>query len=226
MKIKELEQGERSLASVSLSACAVATEASLQKGRQLDFEGKARTPKGLVDVKCLSDTGASALCFVNTSFVKTNRLPTIALSQPCKLRLADNKPASAPNITHMALVNHALGDHIEELWCLITSLGNFNIILGMPWLEQHDPIISFKFRTMTLSSDYCMSNCLLHSKPVVIQSLHETTRLNMSRTAEAMLEGKDVAEISAYAFTKMAENSENQVIAMWPKDFERLSQSG
>lgn len=220
-RIEELEEeeGNAALASVTLSACAVTTEASLQHGRQLDFRGQALTQGGAVKVNCLTDTGASALGFVDAAFVTRNKLPKIALSKPCKLRLADDKPA--PHITHMALVKLLIGDHVEDLWCLITRLGQFQIILGMPWLEQHDPHISFKERTITLNSDYCMSHCLLHSRPVTVHSDKGSQR-TLDRTTSPM--PSDITEISAYAFMKMAEKSENQVIAMWPRDFEQLDQ--
>lgn len=209
------------LSSVTLSACATATEASLQHGRQLDFRGYALTKDGAIKAECLSDTGASALSFVDTSFVRKNKLPRVALSKPCKLRLADDK--LAPNITHMALVKLALGDHVEDLWCLITKLGRFDIVLGMPWLEQHDPHISFKNRTITLNSDHCMSHCLLHSRPVTI---HSDRHAQNNQSKISISTNKDIAEISAYAFMKMAEKPENQVIALWPKDFEQLENTG
>lgn len=184
----------------------------------MDFRGHAVTKNGAVKVDCLSDTGASAISFVNASFARKNKLPQIALSKPCKLRLADDK--RAPNITHMALVKLALGDHVEELWCLITALGRFDIILGMPWLEQHDPHISFKERTITLNSNHCMSHCLLHSRPVTIHSNHSSSG---DRNKKPKPPDKDIAEISAYAFMEMANRSDNQVMAMWPRDFEQLT---
>ena len=146
----------------------------------------------------------------------------MALSKPCKLRLADDK--LAPNITHMALVKLAIEDHVEDLWCLITALGQFDVILGMPWLEQHDPYISFKNRTITLNSDHCMSHCLLHNKPVTIQSEGRSKdSFNSTITPKHTPKRADIAEISAYAFMKMAEKPENEVIAMWPRDFEQLN---
>lgn len=219
-RIRILEEGGVALDSVSLSPCAVTTEASLQKGRQLDFPSKVLTRGGIKDTVCLTDTGASASSFVDATFAKKNHLPHMALSQPCKLRLADDK--LAPNITHMALVQHILGDHVEEIWCLVTKLGRFDIILGMPWLEQHNPTLELGDRTMTLKSDYCMSNCLRHSRPAVVHSV--TPPLTKSSPPKSSTT-EDIAEVSAYAFMRMAEKPTNEVIAMWPHDFEKLSAS-
>lgn len=214
MRIEQLEKetGQENLATVTLSSCDLTDK--LKQGRQLDFRGYVRTEKGSVSANCLTDTGASAESFVNTTYVKKHRLPMLPLAKPCRLRLADNK--LAPDITHMARLQLTLGNHIEELWCLVTSLGAFNIILGMPWMERHDPHISFAERSLTLNSDYCMSNCLLHHQPSTIYS---GPRKEPEKKFPKHI---DLAEISAYAFIRMSEREENQTYAMWPEDFERL----
>ena len=225
-RIRELEESEHkddaSLACVTLSACAVDTEASLQHGRQLDLRSQALLEKGEADITTLADTGASAYSFVDESFSKRTHLPRVPLSRPCRLRLADDK--FAPNITHMARMTHALGgDHIEEMWCLITDLGKYDLILGMPWLEEHDPLPSFASRTLTFNSDYCMTHCLAHSRPVTVHSLTPPRKKTKDHDqVGGPVREADIAEVSAYAFLKMSEKPENQVMAMWPQDFERL----
>jgi hypothetical protein len=37
----------------------------------------------------------------------------------------------------------------------IVPLGKHNIILGLPWLQQHNPIIHWSSRKLTFTSDYC-----------------------------------------------------------------------
>ena len=209
---------------MSLSACATTTEASLQKGRQLDFHGKAFTQYGSADMTCLTDTGASAWSFIDEGFATRNHLPRMALTQPCRLRLADDE--FAPNITHMALLKHALGDHVEEMWCLITKLGRFDLVLGMPWLEEHNPSLALGDRTMTFNSDYCMAHCLQHSKPVTVPSITPPRQKQEHEKATShTVTNTDIAEVTAYAFVRMAEREENQVVAMWPQDFEKLASS-
>lgn len=172
-RIAELEEREQgggvSLVCVSLSVCAAATQAELQKGRQLDFHGEAITSNGNVKIICLTDTGSSALGFVDDDFARRNKLPRLALTQPYKLRLADDE--FGPNITYMVLLKYAFGSYLEELWCLVTKLGRFDVIFGMLWLEQHNPSLALGDRTMTFHSDHCMTNCLLNHKPVTIHSI-------------------------------------------------------
>lgn len=128
IRIKELESAEyTSLATVSLSACDVTGK--LQEGRQLDFPGKVFTKDRTIKAIILTDTGASAMAFVDSKYAKRNKLHLVPLERPCKLRLADGN--LAPQLTHMAQVRFAIGDHVEERWCLVTSLGKWDLIVGI-----------------------------------------------------------------------------------------------
>ena len=158
------------------------------------------------------------MAFVDLGFVKIHKIPMVQLSKPLILRLANHE--RAPNITHMAQVKFALDGHVDEIWCLVTILGKFDIALGMPWLELHDPDISPGSRKMTFNSDYCMSNCLQGNRPVTVYGCSGDKGKQEPRKTT-----NDIAEITAYAFTRMADRPDNQVIAMWPEDFERLANS-
>ncbi len=212
-RIKELEGAQGSeLAIVSLSSC----DADLQQGRQLDFTAKVLNGQGSQKIHCCTDTGASAKSFVDSKFAKFHKLPLVALTKPLKLRLADGTIAGV--IIHAARTILSFEDHLEELYSLVTPLAKFDMILGMPWMELHDPQVSFGQRSCTFNSDHCITNCLRHRKPVTISSI-SAGKKPLSPSPDRY---GDIAEISAYAFTKMAERDENQVVALWPEDFERL----
>ncbi len=112
--------------------------------------------------------GASAAGFVSSTFVEKHRLSVVKLTQPCKPKLVDDSLAAM--ITHYAQVYFRLGHHYDETWCFVTSLGKFDLILGMPWLEQHDPKLSFRRRRLTFDSEFCTSRCLLHKKSCTVNS--------------------------------------------------------
>ena len=59
------------------------------------------------------------------------------LVYPCKLKLADDNLALI--VTYCAQLHFWLGDHYDELWYFVITLVKFNMILGMPWLKEHDP---------------------------------------------------------------------------------------
>ena len=217
-RIRELEAeaaGNTDLAMVSISAISSGHAAvEMKQARQLDFRGEVYTHDKIIKTRCLTDTGASAEGFVDEKFVRRCKLHTMRLQRPFRLRLADDK--FAPNVTHVARVNLGFKDHINELWCLVTSLGSFDIILGMPWLELHDPSPSFKHRSLTFNSEYCQRNCLLHHKSVTVHS-------NLGLKDAQKSPQADIAEISAYAFVRQSEGEQNQTVAMWPEDFEHLA---
>ena len=76
----------------------------------------------------------------------------VKLEYPCKLKLADGN--LAPIVTHCAQLHFRLGDYYDELWCFVTILGKFDLILGISWLEQHDPKVSFHTRILIFDSDH------------------------------------------------------------------------
>jgi hypothetical protein len=53
-----------------------------------------------------------------------------------------------------------LGNHSETLTFNIALLGGHNIILGLPWLQQHDPQLHWASGKITFASDYCEKRCL------------------------------------------------------------------
>ena len=76
----------------------------------------------------------------------------------------------APVITHCAQVYFRLGDHYDKIWCFATSLGKYDLIFGMLWLEQHNLKLFFRKRTMIFGSEFCKSGCLPYGKSCTINS--------------------------------------------------------
>ncbi len=176
-KIAKLEErlepcrSDKSL--IELSSCTITDKPLLQDGRQLDFECTVRDGNmQWVKRHVLTDTGASASGFVSAKFLIQNSLSMVKLAHSCKLKLADDN--LAPIVTHCAQLHFRLGDHYDELWCFVTTLGKFDFILGMLWLEQDDPKVSFCTRTLTFDSDHCTAHCLSQGKASVVHSCSST----------------------------------------------------
>ena len=47
----------------------------------------------------------------------------------------------------IAKVKIHIGDHISEEWCWVTDIIGYDLILGQPWLEQHNPVIQVAERS-------------------------------------------------------------------------------
>jgi hypothetical protein len=207
---------------VQLSACILDKVPALKGGRQLDFPCEIKIKTGFVKGKCLTDTGASGIGFVNSGFVRNYNLDKLELTQPVNLRLADGQPVD--QIKHVAQVKFRMGDHWDSDLFYVTPLGGFDMVLGMPWLEQHDPSPRYGQRTMTFDSDYCLRRCLLHHRPVTVRAngAKQEKDKEVKKWPDPSGRTTNIAEVSAYAFICLAGRKENQVIALHPEDFEAL----
>ena len=78
---------------------------------------------------------------------------------------------------------------------------------------------------MTLKSDYCISNCLRHSKSVTVHSVTSFLIKSTSSSHSKSSMTENIAKVSAYAFIRIIERFSNEVIVMWSHDFEKLSAS-
>ena len=106
----------------------------------------------------LTNMGALAIGFVFTKFVKQHSLLMVKFAHLCKLKLADDN--LAPMVTYYVQLHFWLKKHYDELWYFIIILGKFDLILGMPWLEQQDPKVFFYIRMLIFNFDYCTAHCL------------------------------------------------------------------
>ncbi|KAF1807835.1 hypothetical protein P152DRAFT_376537, partial [Eremomyces bilateralis CBS 781.70] len=55
-------------------------------------------------------------------------------------------------------------EHLSYVVGYISDLGTFDVVLSMPWLEEHDPDVSWKKRSLTFNSEFCSIQCLEHFK--------------------------------------------------------------
>jgi hypothetical protein len=53
-----------------------------------------------------------------------------------------------------------VGHHSKTLTFHVTLLGGHNIILGLLWLQQHDPQLQWSSGKVTFTSNYCEEHCL------------------------------------------------------------------
>ena len=110
-------------------------------------EGKERT----VETEALLDSGAGGM-FIDQNFAKENGLLMKPLTRPILARNVDGMPNKNGTITHYTTTDLLVGDQTMKTRFLVSGLGKEMIILGLPWLRQHNPDIdwekgTFEFRT-------------------------------------------------------------------------------
>jgi len=93
-----------------------------------------------VTVKALLDSGATGL-FMSKGCAQRGGFMLIKLEKPIQVRNVDGTGNSGGAITHEVEVNVYFKGHVERVRMNVCDLGKTEVILGMPWLQAHNPEI-------------------------------------------------------------------------------------
>src|SRR5690554_5045917 len=88
-----------------------------------------------ISTHSLIDCGATGLAFVEQAFARHHNLPLTRLQNPRSPEVIDGRPIPSGPITHIAEFSLRIGQHDEKLSAFVTSLGNYPLVLGIPWLR-------------------------------------------------------------------------------------------
>ncbi|SGY19858.1 BQ5605_C017g08353 [Microbotryum silenes-dioicae] len=134
-----------------------------------------------------------------TSFVHNNHLQLIAHPTPIPLYVIDGRPIQSGNITHFVHLEVQFNGHTQSLCAAVTQLGTYPLVLGMPWLRLHNPIIDWKRNTLVYSCQSC--------------ALGHTQLINVSIEGAPLvpLDHKhlDISFASSFVFERLVNNSDN-----------------
>lgn len=115
----------------------------------------------------LVDSGCSAVGFLDDDFASYHQIQRFQLPRPRPLHLADGVFSSY--ITHLANVQLRLGHHYESVNLYITRLSTRNpIILGLPWLKEHNPTIDWETSTLCFGAK-CAGRCFPTDLPQALR---------------------------------------------------------
>jgi len=89
----------------------------------------------------------------------------IKAKNPREIYLANGKPSAMGPVTHMTKVPMDISSHRELATFQVVNLQNHEVILGMPWLREHNPTINCKDKRITFKRERCTTWCL-RSSPV------------------------------------------------------------
>ena len=164
---------ERTLgASLAISACSLPQEIlpphiSDQdlRGEHLVLERTILIRDKKISTQILIDTGASGYTFISDYFALTHDLSLTPLSISIALETFDRRPVVSGNMTHKTILDLSIGVHCERMPLLVTRLGHGPIVLGIPWLWRHDPLVKFLANSLTFNSSFCIEHCLPPQAP-------------------------------------------------------------
>jgi Aspartyl protease len=109
-----------------------------------------------IKTTAMVDSGAMGN-FIHPRFVEQHELAT----KPRKpLTVNDVNGRLLSRVNQQVEIRMVFGNHAETLTFDVAPLGGHNIVLGLPWLQQHDPQIHWSTGKVTFVSDYCEQHCL------------------------------------------------------------------
>ena len=104
----------------------------------------------------LVDSGAFS-CFVHSDFVRKHNLKTTKLRKAVRVFNADATQNKFGEITDFVLCNITIGHHHSQQPFLVTNIGCQHAILGMSFLQRHNPEINWKEGTLEFTR--CPAPC-------------------------------------------------------------------
>ncbi|KAK3517149.1 hypothetical protein QTP86_003946 [Hemibagrus guttatus] len=115
-------------------------------------------PPGAIDAHALLDSG-SAGNFISGTLCRQLSLKTTATPKVYQIHTVTGKPLR--KVCRLAGPLHlqvgAL--HTEEIYLLVLEDSMADIVLGHPWLEQHNPILSWKTGEILKWGEQCFGGC-------------------------------------------------------------------
>jgi len=93
-----------------------------------------------MDILSLIDSGAR-LDLIDKTFIKDWNLPRRKLKKPLAIRNGDGSIKKNKKITNYVKLDAIIDQQKIKLKLTIADLGRPRIILGIPWLKKHNPII-------------------------------------------------------------------------------------
>jgi hypothetical protein len=116
-----------------------------------------RIPEDIPQVSALVDSNATS-SFIDQTFVAQHNIHVVKKSTPILVEVIDGRTIASGAITHETIpLELCIDKHTKKIVLNIISTPHHPIILGLPWLEAHKPIIDWRSRTLTFSAQWCTS---------------------------------------------------------------------
>jgi len=121
---------------------------------------KLDTHKGAT-VKALLDSGTTGM-FMDKRMAAKYGFRLQKLERPIIVRNVDRMNNSGGAITYQVEVNVYYKSHVERMRMDVCELGKTDVILGMPWLQAHNPEINWEMGEVKITR--CPSLCGRNTK--------------------------------------------------------------
>ena len=163
----------------------------------------------------LLDSGASA-CFLDEEFARRHKVPLVLKPKPVHVEVIDGRPLLSGSVTHESKpMEVAFENHSSFVIFNIIRTPSNPVVLGLSWLEKHNPTINWKSRRMTFPLDHP------ESKPI----RRPKTKKSLFLGARAFVRSsKEDTPFVIYATPTSEEKTSTTGIPEQYKDFEDVFQ--
>ena len=107
----------------------------------------------------LVDSGASEN-FIDKAYAEASGIPMQQKTTPRRVLTVDGSEVTGGPVTHDAQIHLTINHHEEDIRLHCITIGNAPIILGLPLLKLHDPVIESKNHTVKFHLDHSADRCL------------------------------------------------------------------
>ncbi len=120
----------------------------------------------VVDTTAFIDSGAAGN-FIDAEFSRTHNIPLVPCESYLVVAALDGRPLGSGRIQFttedLTLLTGAL--HTETICLFVFQSPQTPLVLGLSWLERHNPYISWSERQIIQWSEFCLQNCLSRTHP-------------------------------------------------------------
>ena len=115
---------------------------------------------------CINKAARTTLALLDSgamgNFIHENLVEELGLIRIPRnpLPLMDVKGLKIGSLDFQVKVGIAIGSHEEQLVLDVAPIGSHRVILGLPWLEAHDPMITWSTGHIQFTSPHCNAHCL------------------------------------------------------------------
>jgi hypothetical protein len=117
----------------------------------------------IIDTHTFINCRDNRIAFIDKDIVHHDQFKEQELNKLRELEVIDGRHIESGTITTMAKLNLGIRGRHKQLPAFITKLGNYPIVLGLPWLQLHDVTIRFQKKRIGFESSYYQQHSQHHS---------------------------------------------------------------
>lgn len=139
-----------------------------------------------IETMAMIDSGAAGN-FIDYTFATTHSIPLTSCDSSIAITAVDGRPLGEGRIKFQTLpILLQTGSlHEEEISLLAINSHKHSVILGLPWLQQHDPQVSWRTGEIIKWSNQCFTQCLHPVSPIQINTINKTEDSELQHVPDA-----------------------------------------